>query len=61
MGASMTAQDEGDRRPAGYNYVGCRYRSDLPPLEEVGAEAARRTLDLMGGKKIATTKTSCDP
>jgi PmbA protein len=25
-------------------------------MEEVGAEAARRTLDLMGGKKIATTK-----
>ncbi len=56
VGASMTAQDEGDRRPAGYNYVGCRYKSDLPPMEEVGAEAARRTLDLMGGKKIATTK-----
>jgi PmbA protein len=56
VGASMTAQDEGDRRPSGYNYVGCRYKSDLPPMEEVGAEAARRTLDLMGGKKIATTK-----
>lgn len=56
VGASMTAQDEGDRRPAGYNYIGCRYKSDLPPMEEVGAEAARRTLDLMGGKKIATTK-----
>jgi len=56
VGASMTARDEGDRRPAGYNYVGCRYKSDLPPMEEVGAEAARRTLDLMGGKKIATTK-----
>ncbi len=56
VGASMTAQDEGDRRPAGYNYIGCRYKSDLPPMEVVGAEAARRTLDLMGGKKIATTK-----
>jgi PmbA protein len=56
IGASMTAQDEGDRRPAGYNYVGCRYRNDLPPVEEIGAEAARRTLDLMGGKKIATTR-----
>jgi PmbA protein len=56
IGASMTAQDAGDRRPAGYHYVGCRYRSDLPPLEEVGAEAARRTLDLMGGKKMPTTK-----
>jgi PmbA protein len=56
VGASMTAQDEGDRRPAGYNYIGCRYRSDLPPLEEIGTVAAIKTLDLMGGKKIATTK-----
>jgi len=53
-GASMTAQDEGDRRPAGYHWVGCRYRGDLPSLEEVGNLAARRTLDLMGGKKIGT-------
>jgi PmbA protein len=55
VGASMTAQDEGDRRPAGYNYIGCRFRSDLPSLEDVGAEAARRTFDLMGGRKIPTT------
>lgn len=53
-GATMTAQDEGDRRPAGYHWVGCRYRGDLPSLEEVGKIAARRTLDLMGGKKIQT-------
>jgi len=53
-GASMTAQDEGDRRPAGYHWVGCRYRGDLPSLQEVGTIAARRTLDLMGGKKIQT-------
>jgi PmbA protein len=54
IGASMTAQDEGDRRPAGYHYIGCRFRSDLPSLEKVGSEAAKRTLDLMGGRKIAT-------
>lgn len=53
-GASMTAQDEGDRRPAGYHWVGCRYREDLPSLEEVGSTAAKRTLDLLGGKKIQT-------
>lgn len=56
VGASMTAQDEGDRRPAGYNYLGCRYKSDLPSLEEIGTVAAERTLDLMGGKKIRTVK-----
>lgn len=53
-GASMTAQDEGDRRPAGYHWVGCRYRNDLPALQEVGKTAAKRTLDLMGGKKLPT-------
>jgi PmbA protein len=53
-GASMTAQDEGDRRPAGYHWVGCRHRSDLPSLQEVGKTAAKRTLDLMGGKKLPT-------
>src|SRR4030043_729420 len=52
----MTAQDEGDRKPMGNNYISCRYRSDLPPLEEIGTVAAERTLDLMGGKKIPTTK-----
>jgi len=53
-GASMTAQDEGDRRPSGYHWVGCRFRADLPSPEEVGKIAALRTLDLMGGKKIQT-------
>jgi len=56
VGASMTAQDEGDRRPAGDNYIQCTFKSDMPAMENIGAEAARRTLDLMGGKKIATTK-----
>jgi PmbA protein len=55
-GASMTVQDEGDRRPQGYNYIGCRYKTDLPPLEQIGDEAVRRTLDLMQGEKIPTTK-----
>src|SRR5512145_1284788 len=30
IGASMTLQDEGDRRPNGYYYVSCRYKTDLP-------------------------------
>lgn len=55
-GATMTAKDEGDRRPAGYNYIGCRYKSDLPRLQDIGTGAAVRTLDLLGGKKIASTK-----
>jgi PmbA protein len=55
-GATMTIQDEGDRRPMGYNYIGTRFKNDLPPLEEIGNEAARRTFDLMKGKKIPTAK-----
>jgi PmbA protein len=53
-GAQMTAQDEGDRRPTGYHYVGCRQRADIPRAEDIGKGAAERTLDLLGGKKIAT-------
>jgi len=53
-GASMTVQDEGDRRPTGYNYVGSVIRKNLPSPEEIGAETATRTLDLLGGKKIKT-------
>jgi len=54
-GAAVTAKDEGDRRPAGYHFVSCIYKSDLPSLEEVGNMAAMRALDLLGGKKISTT------
>lgn len=53
-GAEMTAQDEGDRRPTGYYWVGCRMRKNLPDPQSIGKMAAERTLDLLGGKKINT-------
>jgi len=53
-GATVTMHDEGDRRPAGSNWVSCRFREDMPSLEETGIKAAERTIDLIGGKKIAT-------
>ena len=53
-GAQLTIQDEGDRRPAGYNFVVAVTRKGLPTPEEVGTMAAVRTLDLLGGKKIKT-------
>ncbi len=53
-GASMTVQGEGDRRPTGYNYVVSVIRKNLPTPEKIGTEAARRTLDLLGAKKIKT-------
>ncbi|MCU0644532.1 MAG: TldD/PmbA family protein [bacterium] len=52
--AEMTAKDEGDRRPEGYDYAVAVNRKDMPPPAKVGAMAAKRTLDLLGGKKIKT-------
>ena len=53
-GASMTAKDEGDRRPQGYHYIGAVARNALVRPEEIGATAAKRTLELLGAKKIQT-------
>ncbi len=53
-GASMTARDEGERRPQGYNYVAGVTRKTFPHPEEIGATAAARTLALLGAKKIPT-------
>ncbi len=52
--AELTVQGEGDRRPSGYDYAVSLIRKDMPPPERIGAGAARRTLDLLGGKKIKT-------
>lgn len=52
--AEVTVQDEGDRRPAEYDVAGDRMRKNLPSPETVGKGAARRALNLLGGKKIPT-------
>jgi len=52
--AGLTAKDEGDRRPTEYGVAVAVHRRDLPRPEAIGAEAARRTLALFGGKKIKT-------
>lgn len=53
-GAMVTVQDEGDRRPNGYHFVGSVSRDGLPQEEEIGKVAAQRALDLLGSKKIKT-------
>lgn len=53
-GASVTLQDEGDRKPAGNYYVVSTHKAGMPKPEQVGALAAQRTIDLLGGKKIKT-------
>ncbi|MFB3905317.1 MAG: TldD/PmbA family protein [Acidobacteriota bacterium] len=52
--AEMTAKDEGDRRPASYDYAVSRYLKSLPDPAAVGRSAARRTLAMRGGKKLKT-------
>jgi len=52
--AGMTGKDEGDRRPAEYAGAVVLQRRDMPKPEEIGREAARRTLALFGAKKLKT-------
>jgi PmbA protein len=52
MGASMSAKDEGDRKPSGYFWTGCRHLKDLPDTKSVGEKAALKTLELLGAKKL---------
>jgi PmbA protein len=53
-GASVTMQDEGDRRPNGGYWVSSHIRADLPDSKKVGTMAAVRTMNLLGSKKIPT-------
>jgi len=52
--ASMTAQDQGDRKPSGYYYAVGITRKEMPGAETIGSMAAQRTLSLLGAKKIKT-------
>ena len=52
LGASMTARDHGERKPAGYYFAGCRHINDLPEATDIGRQAAERTLNLLGAKKM---------
>jgi len=52
--AGMSGKDAGDRRPAEYGAALALRRKSLPKPEEIGAEAARRTLALFGAKKLKT-------
>ena len=52
--ATMTAKDAGDRRPMDYGVAVALHRKDLVKAEEIGKEAAKRTLALLGQKKLKT-------
>jgi PmbA protein len=53
-GAEMTVQDKGDRRPNGSCYVVTLNKKDIPTPEFIGEECTRRTMNLLGAKKIKT-------
>ncbi len=52
--SEMTVQDEGDRRPTNYYYIISTSRNKILQPLKIGQETARRTLNLLGGKKIKT-------
>lgn len=53
---AMTAKDEGDRRPNGYDYAIVMKKGELPDPATIGKNAAKRTLELFGCKKIKSEK-----
>ena len=52
------ALDEGDKRRRGSYWTSCRHFADLESPEEVGAEAARRTLRQLGPRKVPTCEAA---
>ena len=50
----MSLQDEGDRRPNGYDYAVAVRKADLPAPAAIGAAVVSRTRALLGAKKIKT-------
>ncbi len=50
----VTLQDEGDRRPNGYDWAVATRRADLPAPEALGASVVQRTRALLGAKKLKT-------
>jgi PmbA protein len=53
---SPVAEDEGGKRRRGFYWTAARHVADLEPGEEVGREAARRTLAKLGARKVATAE-----
>jgi PmbA protein len=53
-GVSLSLKDEGDRRPSEFAGAAAIAFKDLPKPEAIGAEAARRTLERLGARKVKT-------
>ncbi|HEX3769772.1 MAG TPA: metallopeptidase TldD-related protein [Polyangiaceae bacterium] len=50
------AADEGGKNRRGYHWTARRHLAELDPADEVGREAARRTLRKLGARTVATTE-----
>jgi PmbA protein len=55
---SPVAEDEGGKKRRGFHYTAKRYLGDLDSPEDVGREAARRTLRKLGAKKVPTCEAA---
>jgi PmbA protein len=51
---SPVTEDEGGKKRRGFHYTAKRYLRDLDSPEDVGREAARRTLRKLGARKVPT-------
>ena len=49
---SPVVEDEDNKKRRGFHWTARRFLADLDPAEEVGEEAARRTLRKLGAKKV---------
>jgi PmbA protein len=56
LSVAPVAEDEGGKKRRGHYWTGARHAALLEDPESVGREAARRTLDKLGAKKIPTTE-----
>lgn len=56
LSVAPVAEDEGGKKRRGHYWTGARHAALLEDPESVGREAARRTLDKLGARKIATTE-----
>ncbi len=52
------AEDEGGKRRRGFHWSARRHLAELDPDEEVGREAARRTLAKLGARKVPTAEAA---
>jgi PmbA protein len=56
LSVAPVASDEGGKKRRGHYWTAARHAEKLEDPESVGREAARRTLDKLGAKKVETTE-----